>query len=76
MSNKLNLLLTFLTLTALSGCALGLTGKQPATSSEYCLIAKPISYDSAHDSPATVKAVEAHNSVWVCVCEHDCPKTP
>jgi hypothetical protein len=44
--------------------------------SDYCRIAKPIGYDSAADTAETVKAVEAHNSAWVCVCEKDCPVTP
>lgn len=61
-------------LCALSACATGLTGPAPATVSDYCLIAKPIGYDGTKDTPETVKAIEAHNSQWVCVCEHDCPK--
>jgi hypothetical protein len=43
--------------------------------SDYCRIAKPIGYDSKADTAETVKAIEAHNSAWVCVCEKDCPVT-
>jgi hypothetical protein len=42
--------------------------------SDYCRIAKPISYDGLRDTPETVRDIEAHNSRWVCVCENDCPK--
>jgi hypothetical protein len=41
--------------------------------SDYCRIAKPLSYDTARDSVETVKEVEKHNSKWVCLCENDCP---
>ena len=58
-------------LCATSGCAIGSTG--PAAVSDYCRIAQPIGYDSTKDTPETVKAIEAHNSQYVCVCEHDCP---
>jgi uncharacterized protein YceK len=75
MSNKLLRPLLCLTLLVLSGCASGLT-KTTVTSSDYCRIAKPIPYSSKLDSPATVARIEAHNSAWVCVCEHDCPKAP
>ena len=61
-----------LILSATSGCETVSTA--PAVS-DYCRIAKPIGYDSAKDTPETVKAVEAHNSTWVCLCEHDCPAT-
>jgi hypothetical protein len=30
-------------------------------------------YNSRLDTPATVAQIEAHNSVWVCLCEQDCP---
>jgi len=56
-------------LLALSACGKGLT-----VVSDYCAIGAPIGYDSKKDSPETVRAVEAHNSKWVCVCEKDCPK--
>ena len=59
---------------ALSGCVTGSIAPGPATVSDYCLIAKPIGYDSTKDSAETVRSIEAHNSQWVCVCEHDCPK--
>ena len=62
--------LSFLTLTAMSGCATVST--VPVNS--YCAIAKPISYDATKDSSETVTEIEAHNSVFVCLCEDDCPK--
>ncbi len=65
---KLPLLL--LTLSALSGCATVST----APVNSYCAIAKPISYDATKDTVETVKEVEIHNSVFVCLCEQDCPK--
>lgn len=61
-----------LILSAMSGCVTGSTGGVPVNS--YCAIAKPISYDATQDTPETVKEVETHNSVFVCVCEQDCPK--
>ena len=72
MLNKPKRLLALLTLFAISGCAIGSTA--PAAISDYCRIAKPISYDTSVDSPETVRAIEVHNSQYVCVCEHDCPK--
>lgn len=60
-----------LILIALSGCA-HVSTTPPATNS-YCSIAKPISYNSKIDRPETVAQIEAHNSVWVCLCEDDCP---
>ena len=53
----------------LTGCVTGST----ALVGDYCRIAKPISYDSKTDTAETVKAIEAHNSKWVCLCESDCP---
>ena len=53
----------------LTGCVTGST----ALVGDYCRIAKPISYDSKTDTAETVKAIEAHNSTWVCLCEADCP---
>lgn len=67
-------LLALLILCAMSGCATGSTDL--AVISDYCRIAKPISYNSRQDSPETVKDVETHNSTWVCLCEGDCPKQP
>lgn len=64
------LLLPFLTLTATSGCATVST--VPVNS--YCAIAKPITYDAKQDTPETVAEIELHNSVFVCLCEDDCPK--
>lgn len=64
-------LLTLLILPALSGCA-HVSTPPPATNT-YCAVAKPIRYDSRADSAATVAQIEAHNSVWVCLCEQDCP---
>lgn len=60
-------------LLATSGCATGSTGRVVPVS-EYCRIAAPIGYDSTADSAATVAAIEAHNSAWVCLCEGDCPQ--
>lgn len=71
-SNWAKLPLILLILFALNGCATDLTGAVPVNS--YCVIAKPISYDATRDTPETVKEVETHNSVFVCVCEQDCPK--
>jgi len=59
-------------LCATSACVSGSTA--PLVVSDYCRIAKPIGYDSKADSAETVKAVEAHNSAWLCVCEKDCPR--
>ena len=66
---KLKPLLMLMTLLVLTGCVTGST----AIVGDYCRIAKPIGYDSKRDTPETVKAVEIHNSQWVCVCENDCP---
>jgi hypothetical protein len=72
MLKKLIALLLLMMPTALSGCVNASTA--PLVVSDYCRIAKPIAYDSAKDTPETVKDIEAHNSRWVCVCENDCPK--
>ncbi len=53
----------------LTGCVTSST----ALVGDYCRIAKPISYDSKTDTAETVKAIETHNSTWVCLCESDCP---
>jgi hypothetical protein len=37
--------------------------------SDYCRIAKPITYDTTKDTPDTVAQIEEHNSKWVAVCE-------
>lgn len=73
MLRKPSKLLLCATMLVLSGCAHGST---TVVASDYCRIAKPIRYNSKLDSPATVAAVEAHNSAWACVCESDCPKAP
>jgi hypothetical protein len=67
---KLPLLL--LTLFVTSGCVTDLTAPAPVNS--YCAIAKPITYDATQDTPETIAEVELHNSVFVCLCEDDCPK--
>ena len=67
---KLPFLLLILIVT--SGCVTASTDPAPANS--YCSIAQPIGYDSTTDSAETVKAIEAHNSQWICICEADCPK--
>lgn len=54
-----------------SACVSGSTA--PLVVSDYCRIAKPIGYDSRVDSAETMRAIEAHNSKWVCLCESDCP---
>lgn len=71
MNTKPSKLWLLTTLFALSGCAVGSTA--PAVVSDYCRIAKPISYDTDIDSPETKAEIEEHNSKWVCVCENDCP---
>ena len=60
-----------LILSVTSGCAIGSTGPAPASS--YCVIAQPLGYDSASDTPETVAQIERHNSQYMCVCESDCP---
>lgn len=70
MSPRLRSLLMLTTLFVLTGCVTGST----ALVSDYCRIAKPISYDSKADSTETVKAIETHNSQWACVCDNDCPR--
>lgn len=72
MYRKLTTLSLSLTCLVLSACAHGST--ELTATSDYCRIATPIMYDSKHDTKETVAAVEAHNSQYVCVCEHDCPK--
>lgn len=47
----------------------------PPAVSPYCAVAHPIRYDSRIDRPETVRQIEAHNSVWACLCEQDCPAT-
>lgn len=68
-SNWVQRLSLLLILFATSGCATALI----APVNSYCAIARPIGYDGRADTPATVAAVEAHNSQWACVCEKDCP---
>lgn len=74
MSSKLKTLCASLILLAMSACAAGLTAPEPGAVSDYCRIARPISYDASKDTPETVRQVEAHNSQYVCVCENDCPR--
>ena len=69
---KPRLLWQLLILSVTSGCVTGLT----EVVGDYCRIAKPLQYDSSKDTPETVKAIEDHNSKWVCVCENDCPSRP
>ncbi len=71
MNRKLTTLSLLLTPFALSGCVHGSTA--PGVISDYCRIAKPISYDAQQDTAETVAEIEEHNSKWVCVCENDCP---
>lgn len=74
MCSKHTRLLLFLMLPVLSACAHGSTAL--TATSDYCRIAQPMAYDSKADSAPTVATIEAHNSAWVCVCEHDCPEVP
>ena len=60
-----------LILPVMSGCATVST--VPVSVNSYCSVARPIGYDSLLDTPETSKAIEAHNSQWVCLCEQDCP---
>lgn len=71
MWSKLTALCLLTMLLVMSGCAAVSTA--PVVVSDYCRIASPISYDSVRDTPETVKAIEAANSRWACLCEHDCP---
>ena len=67
---KLKLLWLLPILSVLNGCATGLTvAGKPQIVSDYCRIAKPITYDTIKDTQDTVQQVEAHNSQWVAVCE-------
>ena len=74
MLSKLKRLWLLPILCATSACVVGSTA--PLVVSDYCRIAQPIGYDSRADTAETVKAIEAHNSAWVCVREQDCPATP
>jgi len=62
-----------LMLSATSACATVSTGPETEVGFDACLWVNPIGYDSTVDSPDTVKAIEAHNSKWACICEDDCP---
>lgn len=74
MSQRLKTLLLCAMTSVLTACASA--SIKPTATNEYCRIAHPIMYSSKLDTPATVAAVEAHNSAWVCVCEGDCPRSP
>ena len=69
--NWVKLLSLSLILSATSACVAGSTGV--VTPSEYCRIARAISYDSKADTAETVGQIEKHNSQFVCLCENDCP---
>lgn len=73
MKNKLKKLSLLPILFVMSGCVTASTA--PAVISDYCRIAKPISYDSVKDTAETIAEIEAHNSKYVCVCEQDCPSS-
>jgi uncharacterized protein YceK len=64
-------LLLCLILPVMNGCATVST--VPVSVNSYCSIARPIGYDSLLDTSETRKAIEDHNSQWVCLCEQDCP---
>ena len=68
----LRLALISLILFATSACKTAST--VPLVIDDYCKIAKPITFDSKADTPATVAEIKAHSSRWVCVCQGDCPK--
>jgi hypothetical protein len=53
-------------LVSLGGCALG-----SSVTSEYCLIANPITF-SESDTVETRLQIHRHNAKWVCVCEDEC----
>lgn len=53
-------------LVSLGGCALG-----SSVTSEYCLIANPITF-SESDTVGTQAQIHRHNAKWVCVCEGEC----
>lgn len=59
-------LLMILLLVVATGCA-----TSSGVTSNYCLIATPISY-SVLDTPETVAQIERHNSDWSCTCAEDC----
>jgi hypothetical protein len=67
-----NALLSWMILIGVTACASVSTTPPPVTN-QYCSLASPIRYDSRLDRPETVAQIEKHNSVWVCLCEHDCP---
>ena len=64
-------LLSWMILIGVTACASVSTPPQMAN--QYCAVAAPIRYDSRLDRPETVAQIEKHNSVWVCLCEQDCP---
>ncbi len=66
------LLIVFLTLFALTGCDLNMTGPVPLNN--YCALTKPITFDGTKDTKQTIAEIEAHNSRFECVCNRDCPK--
>lgn len=63
----------------LSGCGSGSTEQGVRTVSDYCLIAKGLSFSrqdgapedasNKYDTEQTVKEVEEHNLKWLAVCE-------
>lgn len=71
MSNKQKTLFACLILSATSGCVTASTA--PVVVSDYCRVARAITYDSTKDTPETVAQIEAHNSAWVSLCEGDKP---
>lgn len=84
MSRRPKGLLIAVMMLATAGCA-SRTPEPPKTVSDYCLIAKRMSYAELRrdqvddpgnkaDTPETVKQVKDHNSEYACVCGGDCPK--
>lgn len=72
MSKKLRLLSALPILSVISGCVANTTA--PVAVHDYCELVYPITYDTEHDTDPTIKEIEKHNSVYVCICENDCPK--
>lgn len=71
MKKLLTALFFLLILFVTNACVLDSTA--PGVVSDYCRIAQPISYDTIKDTQQTIAEIEAHNSRFICVCEHDCP---
>lgn len=61
-------------LLAATGCASGSTAIETGKGTPAaCDMFQPIRA-SSRDTAETQRQIDAHNSVWVCLCEKDCPK--